>query len=202
MVSRRATFCKNCCICSRFSKYSLLVFFSKPKLYPTFVPLPTPPPPIFAPFPPCPRSHQRLPHCPLPTPHQCLAPCCLHWPQQSLPLNPPPHPHFTSHRKKSPPVWNNFWDGLKLRLRVNSAKYIARKLSQIVQNVQNFWPVFPKFWLQRRKISQNRVFLVLWKSSRKQFARPTKRSTKILIFLKLLLHKKILEPTLRGNDCF
>ena len=32
------------------------------------------------------------------------------------------------------PIWNDFQDGIKLRLRLNSAKYIARYLYLVGQN--------------------------------------------------------------------
>ena len=37
-----------------------------------------------------------------------------------------------------------------------------------------FWPAFSKFCLRRRNFGQNRVFVLLWKSSQNQFGRPKK----------------------------
>ena len=58
---------------------------------------------------------------------------------------------------------------------------VHRKNAIFVQNFPKtaykrvvFWPVFSKNCLQRRKFAQNRVFLVMWKSSENLFGNPKK----------------------------
>ena len=67
-----------------------------------------------------------------------------------------------------------------------------------------FLACFSKFCLQRRKFGQNRDKTVLWESSKNQFGRPKKRSTKFSKFYWKSASplEKILDPPLRQLICF
>ena len=62
------------------------------------------------------------------------------------------------------------------------------------------WPVFSKFCLRRRIFGQNKVFLVLWKSSKIRFSQPEKVLGIVFLVQFLCVFKKSVSKIKTRND--
>ena len=106
------------------------------------------------------------------------------------------------------PIYTNFQGGARAqKTRFFRQNFPMRKCRQNFSKNFLFGLVFSKLCLRRRKIGQNRVFLLLWKSLENQFDRSKKKSTEFSeIFESLPPLEKILDPPLftvfiyRGGD--